>query len=650
MKSDLPKPAKWLIPGALILFLVPTFLLALNKEIRLLRETLPSAQQTPAQTDAGDRPLPLISPEMALDGNMADLIDNAVEAEVRENFDLTLSLINLLLGALAVIPILGGVFLWSLQKQIEGKLIDKSEALVNQKIQESEQLAKQKVQELIDTRTAELQTLKIDQILRLINFSIKEAVHPLIKEKYREMFRQAFIEGFPSHSFIDSVNRETRQMLEEYVEIFQSLVGSYPDFFKANDYVWLADACFILTQYSAAKAFYSTANRLNPHSSRILHRLGNGNLALQNYPEALDCYREALRCSDTDSTEFRLERHAWLYHNLGKAHYQLYNYEEAIQNYRKACEFYPKLYHSYYWQGNALSGLGRFVEALDCFKQADQMLQTLQADHQIPEPDFKADRAWVLHSMGDALRKIGDSCHQSSPSGREQCIWFNPNCRQPHRSQQQGQQQGQQHGQQQGQHRQLIPACQQRLDYYRQAIDYYDQAEQLNGSNIETLHKRGKAYRELGKYAQAETDYRRAVQLATAAGTLHDRCNLLANLANLLAHLPEVQPNGKPATRHRAEANQKRQEACEWFAVALEQCQTRRLQARADRTDILEQFYSYFDTARCYSLKGEVKRADEYMKDALAHCPAGKRALVQQWANSDSDFNRWYWHVRAQKS
>jgi hypothetical protein len=35
------------------------------------------------------------------------------------------------------------------------------------------------------------------------------------------------------------------------------------------------------------------------------------------------------------------------------------------------------------------------------------------------------------------------------------------------------------------------------------------------------------------------------------------------------------------------------------------------------------------------------------MKDALAYCPAEKRVLVQQWANSDSDFNNWYWYVQS---
>jgi hypothetical protein len=118
MKTDLPRTAKFLIPAALILLLVPTFLLTLSKELLLLRKALPTLEQRDDTL-----PLPLAGSDTNLDEITADRIEDAVKVEVRENFDLTLSLINLLLGVLAVIPILGGVLLWSLQKQIENRLI-----------------------------------------------------------------------------------------------------------------------------------------------------------------------------------------------------------------------------------------------------------------------------------------------------------------------------------------------------------------------------------------------------------------------------------------------------------------------------------------------------------------------------------------------
>lgn len=388
-----------------------------------------------------------------------------------------------------------------------------------------------------------------------MNFSIQEITVPRIKEEYRKSFESSFAEGFPFSSSLQKIDQKSLLTIKKYTKLFARLLQNHPDLFReADDYIWAGVAHFILNQPKEAIEFYERAIKKNPGSERAYLSFGNALLGLNQYSEAINKYNKVLELIEEELPEARdTERHTWAYYNRAKANYELYKYHEAIHDYEEAFNINPNSrysYYSFYWKGNALSGLGQFLQAIDSYMQALGILKKIETSPNSDISTQATNHAWILHSIGDAYRKMGDSCHQPN----QQCL--------------------------------NIKECQVRLENYQKALEFYNSAKDIDSENFEIWQKRGKTNRQMGCYVQAKEDYERAIELCKE----EHKPNLLANYASVLKVLGESEP-------------QRADQAKRLFKVALDQCEEKLATCRGKTEDNLpdpKQVYYELEEARCY--------------------------------------------------
>jgi tetratricopeptide (TPR) repeat protein len=190
-----------------------------------------------------------------------------------------------------------------------------------------------------------------------------------------------------------------RGQLEDALDSFRRAVALKPD--QAETHSNLGAALRALHRLDEALASYRRALALQPDAPETHNNLGNALLMLGRLEDAVASYRRALLLKPD---------YAESHNNLGNALRGLGQLDEAVAHCRRALELKPEFAEACNNLGNALLGLGQLDEAVASYRRA---------------LEFKPDYAETHSNIGMALRLLGRSA-EAEASCRRACE-INPN-------------------------------------------------------------------------------------------------------------------------------------------------------------------------------------------------------------------------------
>lgn len=120
-----------------------------------------------------------------------------------------------------------------------------------------------------------------------------------------------------------------------------------------------------------ALVFLSKAASAQPTNSGFHDACGNAHMALENWEEAIDCYRRALEL--TSELPETLLHQAQAFYNVGASKFRESAHLEAIEYFQLALKNNPSYARAHTSMGLALQHLGRFDEALPFLERAIQL-------------------------------------------------------------------------------------------------------------------------------------------------------------------------------------------------------------------------------------------------------------------------------------
>ena len=170
--------------------------------------------------------------------------------------------------------------------------------------------------------------------------------------------------------------------VDEAITHFQKALQIKPDYAAADNNLGIA----LLRKGSVDEAivYYQKALQIKPDYAEAHYNLGNALLRKGNVDEAIVHYQEALQIK-SDSAE--------AYNNLGNALLRKGSVDEAITHYQEALQIKPDYAEAHYNLGNTLFRKGSVDEAI---VQYQKVLQ------------IKPDSAEVHNNLGSALLKRGN--------------------------------------------------------------------------------------------------------------------------------------------------------------------------------------------------------------------------------------------------
>ncbi len=136
----------------------------------------------------------------------------------------------------------------------------------------------------------------------------------------------------------------------------KNLVWAEKDYRKGLVYLWSED-------YKKALLLFKKAVEKNLNYGDAWFYIGNCNVKLDRYDDAVAAYKQAIRITLTSVTP---EVHT----NLGVTYSKLGRHSEAIEIYKQAIHVNPDDAKAHYSLGLAYSKLGRFTEEIAAYKQA----------------------------------------------------------------------------------------------------------------------------------------------------------------------------------------------------------------------------------------------------------------------------------------
>ena len=224
-----------------------------------------------------------------------------------------------------------------------------------------------------------------------------------------------------------------------------------------------------------AIAHFRKAIEIKPDYAKARNNLGVALFEEGAKEEAIAQYHKVLEFKPDDA-EARS--------NLGVALFEKGDRDEAIAQYRRALKIDPKYPQAEYNLGNALASEGQLDEAIAHFREALKI-----------KPDYA--RAWsslglVFFQKGDIKEAIdawekGLEVKPDQPDVQNNLAWL------------------------------LATALEATLRNGPKAVALAERANQLNGgSNAPVLHTLAAAYAEMGRFGDARTTARRALDLAVA--------------------------------------------------------------------------------------------------------------------------------------
>ena len=449
---------------------------------------------------------------------------------------------------------------------------------------------------------------------RWSEYVIGEEITPSISSEYRKIFRESFSEGFPSDYSFVADKSEPKTKLRRFLNLVKDTEDKHPNILGQSVYFAAGDACYILEDFAKAVEFYQRSlDMLNfglfgePSKSLIYLQKANALIKLEKYDLAIKELERSIQCfegSVDSSMTAENPKEGWIYYSLGMAYHNNMQYRNAIDAFKKATEKSPLSYRSMSWYGNALAASQQYSEAIAAYKSALDIVD----DHIRTGQNLTCDKAWILHSMGDSYRKLGDRCCQRY----RDCKW-----------------------------RKECSESEQGCKCYERALEFYSESIKLFksdplGDPYESLHKRGKTYRQIGQYwsdvenhERAKGFYENALKdLNEAVLVIRHKYPGTASMPSLLAlrgYIYEKLGNHVHARQDYDEARSQ----CEDCLDALKDNVEKNKKTIA---------LCYFDLARCDVLQGNLNSAQTNLDRVKELSIAMYRRLIQA-EQGDSDFS-----------
>ena len=226
------------------------------------------------------------------------------------------------------------------------------------------------------------QTGEIDQAIAALKTALQ--INPLSAE---------------AHANLGLALRDKGQF-EEAIAAYDEALRLKPRLFEAHDYK--AAAHLRLGQFDQAEATYREALAIQPDSARALAGLGSALLSLNRPAEASEYLQKAALIAPQDPAYLDLS---------GVALTRTGRLTEAEQTLRRAIQLDPAFADAHRSLGKALKAQGRIDDALDCFGEAEAVLdRQARAGARTAEDEAKRSRLIAnLHvDRGEALLLRGD--------------------------------------------------------------------------------------------------------------------------------------------------------------------------------------------------------------------------------------------------
>jgi Flp pilus assembly protein TadD len=264
------------------------------------------------------------------------------QAEAERKFNFTMTWVQVLLAgvsALAIIPVLLGLFFLIFRKSIFGQL--NAEATKEVKNQVEAHLKK-----TIDTEV-EVQVFALIERIKKLNQLVQEL----------EALVPASTQVEPSPEILSRIDHLQRQ-IEDFQDLFPTLMQPAEYYFKQGNVFYFEG------QYKEAISSIDKALELKPGNSEAWSNRGVALASLNRYEEAISSYDEALKLKPDFSQ---------VWSSRGVALDSLNRYEEAIISYDKALELKPDNSEAWFNRGVALDSLNRYEEAITSYDKAVEL-------------------------------------------------------------------------------------------------------------------------------------------------------------------------------------------------------------------------------------------------------------------------------------
>ncbi|MEA5569510.1 tetratricopeptide repeat protein [Calothrix sp. UHCC 0171] len=323
-----------------------------------------------------------------------------------------------------------------------------------------------------------------------------------------------------SDSRFSPISTESLQTIENYPDILEKFKESFKlTALPASFNVKLGDVLFLIGRY---KLINSDSN----------HDENEREKAIQYFKKAIDIYKEAFEIFSRQEKLLRGVDRNFLAEVLckkGNAWSAIGQYKQAIREYEDALEISKDYYWAIHSQGDALARLVN--KSKEAHEKYDEALKIKAPENWIAETHYKkgllyasenkdieainsyeeslkfnpdntsSGQAWVFHSLGDSLTKLGKD--EEAIQKYEEAIRINPR-------------------QYQSLYRLGDVLC--KLggsDNFNKAIEKYERASEIASEDgvddYEIQQKLGNAYLRLGNYSNAIIHYDKAIKLGSTS-------------------------------------------------------------------------------------------------------------------------------------
>jgi superkiller protein 3 len=170
------------------------------------------------------------------------------------------------------------------------------------------------------------------------------------------------------------INEESKQSIQGEIERYQRDITFNPN--DAVAYFCMGEAYMNLENYTEAVSCFRKVIEIEPRYdvdfdiiAEAYFSMGEAYMDLGNYIEAISCFQKIIEIEPNKNVDIIAD--AYVY--MGKAYMNLENYTEAILCYQKIIEIEPNNEYIYYKMAVAYDKLGNKSEHDNCVKKAEQI-------------------------------------------------------------------------------------------------------------------------------------------------------------------------------------------------------------------------------------------------------------------------------------
>jgi tetratricopeptide (TPR) repeat protein len=329
----------------------------------------------------------LIQEEIKNGGDIRD----RVQSDVNRTFGISMTLLQVLLGVLAALPIFTAVVLWCLRESIKNQLVTEAKQQVKEQLKSDVAIKihqeTQKLQSKIEDLSQGLDELYAENYINLGEKKFLESSYDDAVSYYDRAIK--LNPNIPFHIWtnhgvaLGKLNRN-----EEALISYRKVVDLQPHMFIS----WFnqANALSRLDRNEEAILSYNKAVEIQPNSHEALAYLGSVLSKLGRYEKALECYEAAIKLNASEY-KFVVQRGVTLF-KLGR-------YKEAMEDYNRVIDIQPSYADVFYDRACCNGAQRNLEEAILDLRKAIEL-----------NPEFlelaKADSDFDLIRQSDAFQKL----------------------------------------------------------------------------------------------------------------------------------------------------------------------------------------------------------------------------------------------------